>query len=64
MVQKNEGDYDCKGYYFVMYKLFSSKPVKGFMCWSSVGMSRGAGEGARKCILNLLKAFLLRENTC
>ena len=32
MVQKNEEDYDCNGYYFVMYKLFSSKPVKGFKC--------------------------------
>ena len=32
MVQKNEGDYDCKGYYFVIYKLFSSESVKGFKC--------------------------------
>ena len=64
MVQKNEGDYDCNGYYFVMYKLSSSKPVKGFKCRSNVGMSRGAGDSASKCILNLLKAVNLRESLC
>ena len=29
---------------------------------SRVGISRGAGEGAGKCILNLLKVFNLRES--
>ena len=45
-----------------MYKLSSSKPVKGFKCGSNVGMFGGAGDTAGKCILNLLKAFNLRES--
>ena len=51
----------CNGYYFVMYMLFSFKPVKRFKCGSNVGMFRGMGDNAGKCILNLLKAFNLHE---
>ena len=35
--------------------------MKGFKCGSNVGMFRGAGDSAGKCILNLLKAFNLCE---
>ena len=60
---ENEGDYDwCKRDYFVMYTLSNSKPVKGLKCGSNVGMFRGADDSAGKCILNLLKAFNLRES--
>ena len=31
---------------------------------SNVGMTKGAGEGAGKCILDLLNAFNLRESLC
>ena len=40
----------CKGDYFVMYTVFNFLPVKGFKCWSNVGMSRGAGDSAGKYI--------------
>ena len=51
----------CDGDYFVMYPLLNFQPVKGFKCMSNVGMFRGAGDCAGKCILNLLKAFNLYE---
>ena len=38
-----------------MYKLSISKPVKGLKCGNNVGMSRGAGNSAGKCNLNLLE---------
>ena len=50
----------CNRDYFVMYPLFKFEPVKGFKCWRNVGMFRGAGDDAGKCIC-LLKAFNLRE---
>ena len=33
--------------------------MKGFKCGSNVGMFRGAGDSAGKCILNLSKVFNL-----
>ena len=35
--------------------------MKGFEWGNNVGMFRGAGDSAGKCILNLLKAFNLCE---
>ena len=34
----------CDGDYFVMYPLLNVEPVKGFKCWSKVGMFWGAGD--------------------
>ena len=41
--------------------MFNFEPVKGFKCGNIVGMFEGASDNAGKCILNLLKAFNLRE---
>ena len=51
----------CNGDYFIMYPLFNFFPVKGFECGSNMGIFTGASDSADKCIVNLLKAFNLRE---
>ena len=44
-----------------MYPLLNFESLKGFKCGSNVGIFKGAGDSAGKCILNLLKAFNLCE---
>ena len=46
-----------------MYKFSNSDTVKGFKCEVILECPGGAGDSAGKCILNLFKAFNLRESS-
>ena len=45
----------------VLYALFDLEPVKRFECRSDMRVLRGASDGTKKCILNLLEAFELGD---